>query len=180
MAKAFFNESTGSIIVKGIRVKPGAMDLMFRNFGGNKTDTNEAGKRNFCVKITPEDAEQLREELNKAGLQLNIKEWNGETYFKVVIKFGNYPPQIVRKKVYANGRIDKTVLDEDNVGSLDGMLIADGQFSCTPTYLSKYRTWACYLNSFIFTPLVDPVQEEIESLDMADFQHPEDDEVPFE
>lgn len=178
MARVFFNEETGTVICKGIKVKPGQMDLMFKNFGGDKTDTNEAGKRNFCVKISDEDAAELQPKLEAAGLQLNIKEYNGDKYFKVIVSYRNFPPTIVRKKNMPDGTVNKTVLNESNLKSLDRMLIADGQFSCTPTYLSKYRTWACYLNNFIFLPLVDPVQEEIDGLDNV---YPtEDDEVPFD
>lgn len=178
MSRVFFDEATGNVIVKGLKVKPGQMDLLFRNFSGKGTETNEAGKRNFCVKISEEDKIALEEKLQAAGLQLNIKEYNGEYHFKIIVRYGNYPPTIIRKKALSDGRVFKTVIDEDNVGRLDKMLIADGQLSCSPSYISKYRQWSCYLNSFIFTPLVDPVQEEIDALDSL---YPtEEDEVPFE
>lgn len=178
MSRVFFDEGTGNIIVKGIKVKPGQMDLLFRNFSGAKTNNNEQGKRNFCVKISEEDKIALEENLKAAGRELNIKEYNGEYHFKIIVRYDKYPPTIVRKKNLSDGRVIKTVLDEDNVGTLDRTLIADGLLSCSPSYIPTYRQWTCYLNSFIFTPLIDPVQEEIDALDSV---YPtEDDEVPFE
>ena len=149
--KTFIDESTGKIIVRGVKVVPGQMDLIYRNFAGAKTDYNEAGNRNFCIKVDEADVEALLE------ANINIK---------------------VRVKPLADGRKLKTVLDEDSLKSLDKALIADASISVSPYFSKKNKRWTCYLASMMFTPLIDPIQEEIDALDSV---YPtEDDECPFE
>ena len=175
MSKAFFDENSGRIIVKGIKVKPGQMDMKFRNFKGAESDKNRAGSRNFCVVISEEDKDMLEAAIKKAGLQLTIKEYNGEYYFKVLVRYDNFPPVVKRVKYAPNGQPIITEITEDTVGMLDSLLIADASVSCAPTYVSKYKTWSCYLTTLSFTPLVDPIEEELEEMSYGNAG-----EVPFE
>lgn len=179
--KVYFDERTGKVVVRGITVAPGSMDLKYKHFAGDPTDTNEAGKQNFCVKISEEDAEKLQKDLEAHNLFLNIKKDKYEdTYFKIVISDS---ATITRMKPGRTAPFAIDPKDTDMMRSIDKALIADGAISCSPCYLKKYSRWTCYLSSMWFIPCVDPVQEEI---DAAEFEHPSEEdvyptnEVPFE
>lgn len=171
--KCFYDETTGKVIIRGAKVMPGSMDLIFRNFAGKKTDFNDEGNRNFCIKVDEADVEVL------ADANINIKRTkDNEPYFKVNVRYSNVPPTIVRVKPTADGKKIKTVIEEENLWSLDKSLIADASISVSPYFSTKNRKWTCYLASMMFTPLTDPIQEEIDALD---YEYPrEDDECPFE
>ena len=81
MSKVFYDENTNKVIVRGAKVVPGQMDLLYRNFAGNKTDYNDAGNRNFCIKVSEEDVDTLL----KANI--NVKRTKeDEPYFKVNVR----------------------------------------------------------------------------------------------
>lgn len=175
MSKVFYDENTNKVIVRGAKVVPGQMDLLYRNFAGNKTDYNDAGNRNFCIKVAEEDVDTLL----KANI--NVKRTKeDEPYFKVNVRYDNVPPTVARVKTLPNGQVIKTVIDEDNLKMLDRTFIAEATISASPYYSKKNKRWTCYLSAMMFTPLVDPVQEEIDALDAADCEFPRDDEVPFD
>ena len=177
MSKAFYHEPTGRIIIRGLKAMPGTMDFKFLNFAGETNDNNANGTRNFSVIISEEDKNTIEEALAKAGRKLNIKEYNGEFYFKII--FGRkFPPEVIKKKVLKSGRLLKTVIPEEDLKFLDKTLMADAELSCTPTFLAKRNTWTCYLNKFNYTPLVDPLEEE-EMEEELNFPV-DDEEVPFE
>ena len=86
--KVFNDEATGKIIVRGVKVVPGQMDLFYRNFAGAKTDYNEAGNRNFCIKVDEADVDAL------LNANINIKRnKDDEPFFKVNVRYENVPPQ---------------------------------------------------------------------------------------
>ena len=177
MSKAFYHEPTGRIIIRGLKAMPGQMDFKFLNFAGEQTDSNSSGSRNFSVVISEEDKNAIEEAMAKAGRHLNIKEYNGEYYFKII--FGQkYPPEVIKKNVLKSGRILRTVIPEEDLKNLDKTLMADAELSCSPTFLAKRNTWTCYLNKFNFIPLVDPLEEEEQ--DEAECEFPTEDEVPFD
>lgn len=171
--KCFYDETTGKVIIRGAKVQPGAMDLIYRNFGGVKTDFNDAGNRNFCIKVTEEDVEML------TNANINIKRTKeNEPYFKVNVRYSNVPPTVVRLKPTSDGYKIRTVVEEENIWTLDKALIADASISVSPYFSTKNHKWTCYLSSMMFTPLTDPIQDEIDALD---YEYPrEDDECPFE
>ena len=110
---------------------------------------------------------------------VNIKRTKeDEPYFKVNVRYDNVPPTVARVKTLANGQVMKTVIDEDNLKMLDRTFIAEETISVSPYFSKKNKRWTCYLSAMMFTPLVDPVQEEIDAL--ASVYPTEDDEVPFE
>lgn len=178
--KVYFDEKSGKVIVRGIKVAPGSMDLKYKNFAGDATDTNEAGKQNFCVKISEEDAEKLQKDLEAHGLFINIKKDKyDDIYFKIVISH-LVPPVITRMKPGRTSPFAIDSSDHDMMKTLDKCLIADGAISCSPCYLKKYSRWTCYLSSMWFIPFVDPVQEDI---DNAECEYPTEEDldgVPFE
>ena len=84
-----------------------------RNFTGREDlPYNPAGRRNFCVSLDPDLARDLREE----GWNVKFPDPDSDRlpYLSVNVSYENYPPQIF--KVTSHG---KTLLDEDNVGTLD-------------------------------------------------------------
>ena len=90
--------------------------ILFRNFSGQESRFNLAGRRNFCV-VIPDDG--LAERLTEDGW--NVKrlrpkdEGDVETpYIQVTVAFNNYPPKIV----LISGS-NKTYLDESTVDMLD-------------------------------------------------------------
>lgn len=88
----------------------------FRNFSGNESRFNPAGRRNFCVFIDDEEfAKRLEGDgWNVRYLAARNEEETEQAYMNVSVSYDPYPPQIV---VVTKTR--KTVLTEDMVGMLD-------------------------------------------------------------
>lgn len=171
MAKIYYDEKTGMIIVKGLQVMPGKSDLKYKRFAGG-----DDGKQNFCIKISDEDAEQLVEDITRAGKFINIKSDKYDKFFKVNLGLRT---NIVR---FNEGKTKGTPYESDDtklMSAIDHTMIADGEISCMPYYSNKYKQWTCYLNAMWFVPIVDPVQAMI---DAAECESPseDDDEVSFE
>lgn len=89
--------------------------ILFRNFAGKPSKFNAEGKRNFCLIIDNDIAEDLKE------IGWNIKYLNPrdpddapQAYLQVAVAFDNFPPNIwliTGKK--------KTKLNEDTISILD-------------------------------------------------------------
>ena len=90
--------------------------IIFRNFEGRQQKYNDPGKRNFCLIISPEDAEELaREGWNVKHTRPRDEEDPVEDYIKININFNsNNPP-----KIYMIAGRRKTLLTEQTVGELD-------------------------------------------------------------
>lgn len=89
--------------------------IIFRNFSGKEGKFNPAGRRNFSVLLSPEDAAELKD----AGW--NVK-WlpqrelgdEPQAHMQVGVAFNAYPPKIVL--ISSSG---KTVLKEEELSILD-------------------------------------------------------------
>lgn len=89
--------------------------ITFRNFSGKESRYNPPGKRNFCVFLDDDVANQLAEDgWNVRWLKPRDEEEEPKAYMQVAVSYANIPPKIVL--VTSHG---KTVLDEDSVGALD-------------------------------------------------------------
>ena len=90
--------------------------IIFRNFSGREERFNRAGDRNFCVRIP--DAE-LAEQLANDGWNIRVltpQDVDEEPvhYLQVAVRYTNIPP-----KVYMITGRQKTLLDEQTIGTLD-------------------------------------------------------------
>ena len=89
--------------------------IIFRNFAGKESRYNPKGKRNFCLIIDNDVAENLKD------IGWNIKYLNPrdpdevpQAYLQVAVAYENFPPTIW---LISGGK--KTELDEDSVSVLD-------------------------------------------------------------
>lgn len=102
--------------------------IIFRNFKGEAGPFNNPGDRNFCVVLTPEQAEILRED----GWNVKFPEpkEDGDVrdpYLPVAVKYNHYPPNI--NVITSAGRQH---LGEDTVDMLDWADIASVDLTIRP------------------------------------------------
>lgn len=98
----------GTITIRNAR-------LIFRNFSGEETQYNPAGRRNFAVILGEEDAQKLSADgWNVKVLKPRDEEEEPESYIQVGVSFNAYPPKIV----VISGE-NKTIIDEASIGMLD-------------------------------------------------------------
>lgn len=102
------NDRVANISVENARI-------IFRNFAGKPSKFNAEGKRNFCLLLDNDVAEDLKD------IGWNIKYLNPrdpdeepQAYLQVSVAFDNFPPNIW---LVSGGK--KTKLNEDTVSILD-------------------------------------------------------------
>lgn len=91
-------------------------EIRFRNFKGEEGKFNPKGRRNFCVFLPDDFAEDLEEKgWNVKWLEpKDDRDADRQAYLQVGVTFDVYPPQIV---LISGGR--KTLLNEETIGILD-------------------------------------------------------------
>lgn len=102
--------------------------LLFRNFEGAEDKFNRAGDRNFCVSLTQEKAD----ELSAQGWNVRVIEPHDDYddplfYINVAVQYKNIPP-----KIYLVTSRGKTLLDENTVGEIDHIDIANADLIISP------------------------------------------------
>lgn len=89
--------------------------IMFRNFRGEASKFNAAGKRNFCVVIDNDIAQKLIDDGWNVRMFPPRDDEDAPTYYmQVAVSYDVIPPNIFLITKY-----NKTRLDEDTIGSLD-------------------------------------------------------------
>lgn len=130
--------------------------LLFRNFSGKEGLYNREGDRNFCLIITPEEAEILRDEgWNVKYLKPREEEDLPQPYLQIKVQFGKYPPRIAL--ITSKGRTD---LEEKNASILDWAEIKRVDLTIRP------HTWEvsgksgikAYLKAIYVTIEEDPLE----------------------
>lgn len=103
--------------------------IVFRNFSGKETKFNPAGRRNFCAIIDdPDLANNLAEDgWNIKYLRPRDEQEQPVAYIQVGVNYGAVPP-----KIYLVAGHNKTLLDEDTVGTLDWAEIVSVDMTIRP------------------------------------------------
>lgn len=97
-----------NIVLESVRIG-------FRNFSGKEGRFNPAGRRNFCVFLDTDKANELTEEgWNIKWLQPRDEDDDPQAYLQVSVNYNNIPPKIVL--VSSRG---KSTLEEEEVSMLD-------------------------------------------------------------
>jgi len=89
--------------------------IIFRNFAGKESKFNARGKRNFCLVLDNDVAEDLKEiGWNIKYLSPRDPDDQPQAYLQVSVAFDNFPPKIW---LISGGK--KTELNEDTIAVLD-------------------------------------------------------------
>lgn len=103
--------------------------IIWKNFSGEESQYNRAGKRTFCVIIEdPEDARNLSD----AGWNVKVRQPRDideepTHYIQVETSYRNFPPH-----VYMFTRRKKTLLTEETIGCLDHMRFKNADIVIRP------------------------------------------------
>lgn len=108
--------------------------IRFRNFAGKQGQYNTEGDRNFCLLLTPEDADEMqREGYNVRYLRPRDETEEPQPYIQIKVAYKNRngkstrPPKIIQ--ITKNG---KTTLTEETVSNLDWADIEKADISINP------------------------------------------------
>lgn len=131
--------------------------LLFRNFSGNPDKFQPAGgRRNFCVRLSPEQAEQL----SRAGWNVKTRDPREEGddplhYIKVNIQYNTKgrPPRIVQVT-----QTRKTALRESNIELLDWADITSADLT-----FRAYEYEPGSNSAYLVTLFVNIVEDELEA-----------------
>lgn len=145
--------------------------IVFRNFAGKESKFNPAGKRNFCLLLDQDSAEELRDQgWNVKALAPRDKDELPQPYIQVAVAFENYPPNVF---LISGGK--KTKLDEDTVSVLDYAEIENVDLIINP---SRWEvSGKSGIKAYLKTMYVTIVENEFEKK-YRDLEE-DDEDVPF-
>lgn len=176
MAKIY--ESGREIIFEGVELLFGS----FRNFSGEKTKFNEAGKRNFNIQIDPEYIPFLIERgINVKYFKADLEDEDQDEkpgFVKVNVNYGGLRAPEVFVRYGSNGRFVE--LNEDSIGKLDHSVFDTVDLILNPSRWEARGEsgTSLYLNKGYFTIHVDPLAAKYEQA-MQDPAAADEEELPF-
>lgn len=147
--------------------------IFYRNFAGKEGKFNAAGKRNFCVMIPEDVAEQLKADgWNVKYLTPKDEDEPPLPYLQVSLSYSNYPPIIF----LVSGKT-KTALDDETVASLDYAEIEKVDLTIRPyTWEVRGQTGKkAYLKKMYVTVVQDDLELKYKDLGFAE----DEDDVPW-
>ena len=161
------NQRVNNISVENARI-------IFRNFAGKESKFNAKGKRNFCLLLDNDSAEDLKEiGWNVKYLNPRDQEDPPQPYIQVAVAFDNFPPNIWM--ITGN---KKTKLTEDTISVLDYAEIENVDIIVRP------YTWEvngkggikAYVKNMYVTIVENEFEKKYQNLEGED---DEDGDIPF-
>lgn len=128
--------------------------LIFKNFSGEEKRYNEAGKRNFCVILPQNVAEDMDADgWNIKTLTSREEDEPDAPFLKVNVNYNSgRPPRIV-----VMTERNRTTLTEETVGSLDWAEIKHVDITISPYVRPDEGTVTAYLKTLYVTIDEDPL-----------------------
>ena len=159
------NNTISNISVENARI-------IFRNFAGKSTKFNPEGKRNFCLIVDNDVAENLKD------IGWNIKYLNPrepdddpQAYLQVSVAFENFPPNVF---LISGGK--KTKLSDETINVLDYAEIENVDLIIRPYQWelpSGKSGIKAYLKNMYVTIVENEFEKKYRDLEM------DDDDIPF-
>lgn len=128
-----------------------------KNFAGEEGKYNAAGDRNFCISLTPEQAQDLiNDGLSVRSLPPKDEDGVEFYYLPIKVSYKIRPPEIYM--VTSSG---KRKVTEDNVSNLDwaDIVSADVTFTGRPWEVNGRSGVKAYLNVMYATIQESPLEE---------------------
>lgn len=159
------NQKVSNISVENARI-------IFRNFAGKESKFNAKGKRNFCLLLDQDSAEDLKDiGWNVKYLNPRDPEDPPQPYIQVAVAFDNFPPNI-----FMIAGTKKTKLTEDTVSVLDYAEIENVDLIVRP------YTWEVNgkggIKAYVKNMYVTIVENEFEKK-YQNLEDEDDSELPF-
>lgn len=133
-----------------------AKKIIFRNFAGAQGKFNPAGRRNFSVILTAEEAEKLKADGWNVKMRPAKDDYTEPLYhLPIAVSYANYPP-----KVWIVSSAGKKLLDEDTVNIVDYADIESCDMTISPyTYQRDDGSYGikAYLRSMFITIYEDEI-----------------------
>lgn len=146
--------------------------IIFRNFAGKESKFNPKGKRNFCLLLDYDDAEEMKAQgWNVKTLAPRDPDDAPQPYIQVAVAFENYPPN-----VWLISGNKKTKLDEDTVSVLDYAEIENVDLIINPSHWEV--SGKSGIKAYLKTAYITIVENEFEKK-YRDMDDGGDDDLPF-
>lgn len=101
-------------------------DIFFRNFEGRETPKNKKGQCNFCVKLTPEQAQELKDSNHYVKMSSPDKDGNCYPFIKVNVNMlSKWPPEVTVYTVKGENK-----LNDETLKTLDKAKIVFANLEC--------------------------------------------------